>query len=348
MSGSDVTKQGVENARPGREAMTGVVAGRSAEAVEAGRRRGRGEQAMVPEATFDSYYGKPIIRQPVWESPDIPGYLYLGGLAGAGSVLAAGAHLTRRPRLARRLKVGAVGAIGLGAAGLIHDLGRPERFLNMLRVLKPTSPMSVGTWILTGYGPAAGAAALSDITGRLPAVGTAATLGAGLLGPAVASYTAALISDTAVPAWHDGHREMPFVFVGSAATAAAGLGLAVAPLAENAPARRLALIGAAVEVAAAKLMEDREGMVAEPYRQGTAGRFMKAGQALTAVGVAGGLLSGRRSRLGAALSGAALLAASACTRWGIFEAGLASAADPRYTVVPQRRRLAARAGGPDD
>ena len=86
----------------------------------------------------------------------------------------------------------------------------PRGSSNMLRVFKPTSPMSVGSWLLAGYGPAAGAAAVCDVTGLLPAGRPAATLGAGLLGPAIATYTAALICDTAVPAWHEGYREMPY------------------------------------------------------------------------------------------------------------------------------------------
>ena len=92
----------------------------------------------------------------------------------------------------------------------------------MMRVFKVTSPMSVGTWLLGGYAPAAGVAAAAALTGRLPRIGSTATAGAALLGPAVAAYTAALVTDTAVPAWHDGYREMPFVFTGSAAMAAGG------------------------------------------------------------------------------------------------------------------------------
>ncbi|MDQ1441159.1 MAG: hypothetical protein QOG97_1387, partial [Acidimicrobiaceae bacterium] len=113
---------------------------------------------MVPKAEFTSYYGLPILNAPVWHSPDIPGYLFLGGLAGASSVLAAGAHVTGRRDLAIRSKVVATGAIGLSAAALVHDLGRPSRFYNMLRVLKPSSPMSVGSWLLAAYGPAAAVA----------------------------------------------------------------------------------------------------------------------------------------------------------------------------------------------
>ena len=132
---------------------------------------------MVPPAEFASYYGRPILNAPVWRSPDIPGYLFLGGLAGGSSLLAAGAQLTGRPALARASKAAAAGAVCLGLAGLVHDLGRPARLVNMLRVFKVTSPMSVGSWILSGYVPAAGAAAACALTGRLPRAGAAATAG---------------------------------------------------------------------------------------------------------------------------------------------------------------------------
>ncbi len=333
---TDVTRDGLTGARPGRDALTGAAAGRPRRG-RGGRRRG-GETPQVPDATFASYYDKPIINRPVWAAPDIPGYLFLGGLAGAASLLGAGAQLTGRRGLERSTKVGALAAGGLSLAALVHDLGRPGRFLHMLRVFKVTSPMSVGSWLLAGYVPLAGAAAAADLTGRLPRLGALATAGAAGLGPAVASYTAALITDTAVPAWHDGHREMPFVFVGSAATAAGGLGLLTAPVAEAGPARAMAVAGAGLELAAFERMERRLGMVAEPYAEGRGGSYVKAGKVLSVAGVVGALL-GRRSRIASAASGVALLTASAATRWGIFHAGLQSADDPKYSVVPQRQRL---------
>ncbi len=302
------------------------------------RRRRRGEQPMVPRAEFTSYYGKPVINAPVWAAPNIAGYLFLGGLAGASSLLGAGAQLTARPSLARAAKAGAFGAGCLSMVALVHDLGRPARFLNMLRVFKVSSPMSVGSWLLAAYVPAAGVAAASALTGRAPRLGATATAGAALLGPAVAAYTGVLISDTAVPAWHDGYPEMPFLFTGSAATAAAGLGLLAAPLEQSAPARNLGLFGAVLELAASHLMTRRIGMVAEPYHAGRGGAYMKAGKALTVLGAAGSLL-GRRNTIVSKISGATLLAASAATRWGVFHAGLASANDPKYTVIPQRERL---------
>jgi formate-dependent nitrite reductase membrane component NrfD len=296
---------------------------------------------MVEPAEFSSYYGRPVIKPPSWAPMDIAGYFFLGGLAGAGSVLAAGAQATGRPGIARALKTSSALAIAGSAVALVHDLGRPERFVNMLRVFKPTSPMSVGSWLLTAYGPLAGGAAVLDHAGRLPRVGTACTAGAALLGPAIATYTAVLATDTAVPAWHDAHGELPFVFAGSALAAASGMALLTGPVGETVPARRAALLACAVEIAAAKAMQARLGVVAETYEHGRGGRLMRTAEVLSVLGAAGAVLLAGRGRWPAALSGAALLAASACTRFGVFEAGMASARDPKYTVVPQRERLEA-------
>ncbi len=293
---------------------------------------------MVPDAQPSSYYGRPILKAPVWKQPDVPLYLYLGGVAGVSAVLAEGAAATGLPALQRVSRLAAAGGAALGTVALVHDLGRPERFLNMLRVFKPTSPLSVGSWILAPFGGLAAGAALSEVSGRLPRLGRLAGVGAGLLGPALATYTGALISNTAIPAWHEGHREMPFLFAGSASTAAAGIALIGTPPDQAGPARRLAIIGAAVEITAAELLVKRLGMVAEPYQQGRPGLFMKTARNLTVAGVAVAVV-GRRSRPLSVLAGAAFQTASVLTRFGVFQAGLASAKDPKYTVVPQRQRM---------
>ena len=213
----------------------------------------------------------------------------------------------------------------------------------MLRVLKVTSPMSVGTWILSGYTPMALVAAASAMTRKFPKTGLAASLTAAALGPAVASYTAVLLGDTAAPAWHEAHRELPFVFIGSAAMAAGGLGMLAVRPAQAGQAARLAVLGATGEIIAKRLMMRRLGGGAEPYRQGRAGKLMNAAETLMAAGMAGTVLAGTvlagRGRAVAPLTGTALMAASALTRFAIFEAGRASARDPKYTVGPQRERL---------
>ncbi|MGH3328908.1 MAG: NrfD/PsrC family molybdoenzyme membrane anchor subunit, partial [Streptomycetales bacterium] len=115
------------------------------------------------------------------------------------------------PALARGGQVAAALGATASFGALVHDLGRPERFLHMLRVVKPTSPLNTGSWLLAGYGTLAGAAGASSVTGRLPRLGRTAGFGAALLGPAMATYTAVLLADTAVPAWHEAYRELPFV-----------------------------------------------------------------------------------------------------------------------------------------
>jgi hypothetical protein len=207
-------------------------------------------------------------------------------------------------------------------------------------VIKPTSPMSVGSFILAPFSGLATVALASNLTGRLPLLGRAAGAGAGLLGTGLATYTAALISDTAVPSWHEGHKQMPFVFAGSAASAAGGLALVLSPTAQNGPARRMAVGGAALELASSQVLTRRIGLAAEPYKTGTSGRMLKTAEAMTAASVLALLTS--RARPVAALAGACLVGASALTRFAIFKAGVVSAEDPKYTVVPQRERLAAR------
>lgn len=297
------------------------------------------EQPAVPEAHFSSYYDRPILKSPTWKVPDVAAYLFLGGLAGTSASLAAMADVSGRPRLARSGRLGAAIGASLGVGALVHDLGRPSRFFNMLRVFKPTSPLSMGSWVLAPFGLLASVSAASEITGRLPRVGRASGIGAGVLGPALSTYTAVLLADTAVPSWHAAYPELPFLFAGSALTSGGGLGVLAAPVAESTPARRTALAGAALELAASQRVEHRLGLASEPYFTGKPAALLNAGRTLTLTGSALAVL-GRRSRIASRVAGAAMLASGVCTRLGVFTAGIASTRDPKYTVLPQRERLA--------
>jgi formate-dependent nitrite reductase membrane component NrfD len=323
---------------------------------------GSREMQMVPEPEFTSYYGRPVVKPPPW-GHDIAAYLFLGGLAGGSAMLGAGAQLTGRDTLRRNCRLAALASVSVGAAALVHDLGRPERFLNMLRVIKLTSPMSVGSWILTAFSAGAGVAAAAEadrMTGeRLPlgplrrvlrAVEGLAGLEAAAFGPPLAAYTAVLLADTAIPAWNDAGGELPFVFVSSASLAAAGLAMVTTPVAETAPARRLAVIGVIGDLAATRVMHQRmDPVVAETLHDGRPGTLLRLSEALAIAGGIGTLIGGRRRSVAMA-AGLSLMAASALTRLGVFEAGIRSARDPRYTIEPQKRRLAARraAGVTDD
>jgi hypothetical protein len=285
-----------------------------------------------------SYYGKPVIAEPVW-TPEIPAYFFTGGLGGASAGLALAAELAGEDELARRAWAVALGALAVSPALLISDLGRPARFLNMLRVFKVTSPMSVGSWILSGAGTATGVAAAHRLIGLFPeAVARPAALAAGLLGMPLSTYTATLISNTAVPIWHGARHELPFVFAGGAAASAGAAVAMVTPPKQAGPARRLAVGGVAAEMAAVGVMHKRLGEIGKPYEEkGRPATYSKIARALSLAGAAA-IAAGGERRLATVAGGAAVLAGSLAERWSIFRAGFASAADPAYTVGPQRQK----------
>jgi DMSO reductase anchor subunit len=297
---------------------------------------------MVPREKPASYYGRPVIKPPVW-TWEIPTYFFTGGLGGASATFAWAAERAGNRELARRSWLIALGGIAVSPLLLTSDLGRPMRFINMLRVFKITSPMSVGSWVLTIAGavtaPAAASSALGFPNGRL---GRAAQAASGVMGLGVATYTAVLVSNTAVPVWSEARWELPLSFAASAA-ASAGAGATLAtPVELAAPARRLAIGGAVVESVMTEVMEKRLGELGEPYREGVAGKLAAAAKALTIAGAALMAVGARRSRPVVAAGAVSLLAGSVCERWAVFRAGFASAKDPKYTVAPQRERAQRR------
>jgi hypothetical protein len=151
-----------------------------------------------------------------------------------------------------------------------------------------------------------------------------------------------VLADTAIPVWHEGRKELPWLF-GASAVASAGAATAIfLPPEESGPARRLAVAGAVAELGVMKAMQQRLGFVGEVYERDAAGKLARTSRVLTATGAALLATRGRRSR-GAALTGSALvLAGELALRWSVFRAGFQSARDPRYTVIPQKQRLQTR------
>ena len=291
--------------------------------------------------TMQSYYGRPVIKEPVWQ-PEIPLYLFFGGLAGASSALHTGARLAGNERLAKTsLYVSAAGDL-ISPPLLISDLGRPERFLNMFRVFKVTSPMSVGSWLLLVSSTSSITAALLQLLGRLPRVKAVSEAVATLAGPPLATYTGTLFANTAVPVWHGARQELPWLF-GASASASAGAAAAIfTDVRAAGPARRLALAGAAGELGLMEAMRRRLGFVGEVYDQGAAGKLARASKLCTAAGSVLLARSGKHSRAAAVAGGALILAGGMALRWSVFRAGFQSARDARYTIIPQRERKAAR------
>ncbi len=296
----------------------------------------------VEKTESATYYDRPVIKEPVWIWA-VPAYFYVGGAAGAAAVLGAAAQATGSDELrglVRRCRWISAGGTAAGAALLVIDLGRPERFLNMLRVFRPTSAMSAGSWTLAAAGGlSSGAALFADRRGAARAIGDASGLAAGVVGLSLAGYTAVLLSDTAVPLWRHARRSLPFLFVASAMTSAASMLQTVEMSDEEEKAVRVFdVLGGVAESAAIIAFErdaERAPRVGEPLRDGLGGSLWWLAKIGSTAGLVLSLLPGRRR--GKSLLSAALGTATALSlKFAIFHAGKASSRDPRSTFEPQR------------
>lgn len=310
--------------------------------------------SQLPEITTPekTYYDRPMLKAPVW-SLDIPLYYFLGGTAGAALTLAAAMQLApgrgeRRQEL-RRLSerchwLGIIGSTA-GAAFLVHDLGRPSRFLNMLRVFRPSSPMNVGSWILAIAGPTAVTTGLLiNRGGALGALGEASGYVSGVMGAALAGYTGVLVSNTVIPVWQESRHWMPVLFIASSAASAASLlDLLDREQAAGRVTRWFGTAGRLAELAAARRVEQaasRAPQVGRPFRNGGSGLWWKAASVLAAASLVTSLLpfaQPRKRRL-AGLLGAA---GSLCLRLAVHSVSNASASDAKAAFQQQRTQPAA-------
>jgi len=197
---------------------------------------GRGvDVAGGPIPKKPGYYGQPVVKPPVW-TWEIPLYFFFGGIAGMSAVIALGAAIFDHVDLARvAMWIAAIAGVVVSPILLIMDLGRPHLFLNMLRVFKHRSAMSMGAWILTAFGACAvpGLIALElhaqqlfpgALDQLLSLAAGVLILGAAIFGTLLATYTGVLIGATAIPAWFL-HRTLLPIHFGTA-----GLGSAAAVL----------------------------------------------------------------------------------------------------------------------
>lgn len=299
---------------------------------------------QLPEmpAGDPTYYDRPVLKRPVW-SWEIPLYYFTGGAAGASFVLGAAAQLdgsgALTPLIRRCHWAGIIGSTISGGL-LISDLGRPSRFLNMLRVFRPTSPMNMGVWILSGAAPAA---MLGGLLLRRPGIlgvlGESFGFVSGLFGMGLATYTGVLVGNSAIPVWQVSRRILPILFGASAVSSAGSL---FDLFTQTARERRIiytfGTLGKLGELGAAMAMEQQSAgipTVAKPLRSGKSGFLWRAATALTAASLLTSLLP-NASRKRRCIAGALGVAGSLALRYAVHSAGYASAGDPRATFHLQR------------
>jgi formate-dependent nitrite reductase membrane component NrfD len=282
----------------------------------------------------------PVLQAPVW-TWEVPAYFWLGGIAAGASLLAAAYEVAGDARAARVARLVTLGAAAPSPALLVADLGRPARFLNMLRIVKVRSPMSTGAWTLFWFTNAAAGAVAGDVLGR-PRLARRLGFAAAALAPYLGTYTAALLASTAVPAWSRSRALAGPIFMCTSVAGGSGavdLALAAAGRPSPHPARAAAaeavVAAAAAELVLAEVNERRLGRLGAVLTSGRAGAFSKAGKATFAAAVVAGAAARARPRLRAVASALAVGGALA-HRAAWWKAGPASATDDEAVAAGAR------------
>jgi len=319
------------------------------EAERFGRVKGTGarpEGAPFPRATpSEGYYGIHLLKEPQW-TWEIPFYFFVGGAGGAAAVIAEAARISggEESKIVRDARtVAAVGAL-LSPTLLVADLGVRRRFLYMLRVFKPQSPMSVGVYIVSGFSTFAVLTKLHqmfydrfpqfDLLPMRVAQELSSSLAA-LFGLGMATYTGVLIGATVVPVWNDHVASLPVHFAASGVNSAVG---AIELLGnDNRALNAIGIGSAAVECLEGYNIERRESTAAEPLKHGISGMMQRLGGVLSGpvplvlriASLFRGKEGARKLRRAAAISS---IAGSVITRYAWVEAGHASTRDHRLPL----------------
>ena len=244
--------------------------------------------APFPQATAQTgYYGVPLLKEPQW-NPEVPLYFFVGGAAGASAVIANAANwVSNDPELVRSARWVAAGGGMLSSALLIKDLGLPSRFLNMLRVFKPQSPMSIGAWTLSAFSSFSAASAFANLARQklgdsiaVKIIENAAGALAAATGLVMSSYTGVLIGATVVPVWNQNIGTLPLHFAASGVNSAVSI-LELLGVGENEALNLLGIGASAYEVYEGFELETKRDRVNEPLHKGWSGAIVRAGGVLS-------------------------------------------------------------------
>lgn len=293
------------------------------------------------------YYGQPLLKEPQWTQL-IPFYFFVGGASGALGVIGSLADVIGRDRdLARTARWMAFGGASLSGVLLVTDLGRPKRFLNMLRVFKPQSAMSMGSWVFSGFAASASALSFADALRAINVDGIPAKLasafgrtGSVLFGMPFHNYTGVLIGATAIPVWNSHVRSLPREFGMSGLQSAVSL-LELAGYERRTSLNVLGLLSAGTETAEFASAMSKKTEVSKPLKRGRSGLLVTAGSmlsgpipiALRVASMFAGEKRGKSLRRMAAWSG---VLGSVCLRYGWVQAGSASARDWKLPLEIQK------------
>jgi formate-dependent nitrite reductase membrane component NrfD len=289
----------------------------------------------------------PVIHPSVW-TWEVPLYFWFGGVASGASFAALAADIAGDDASARVARKVALAAVLPAPLLLIADLGRPGRFLNMLRIFKPRSPMNMGAWCLSAFSAAGAGAVAADVLGARRA-GRALGAAQAFLGSYLGSYTGVLLATTAVPLWARSRVFLGPIFVATATATGAGatrLTLAAAGQSEDHPTHvalaRMEAGAILAELALSTINERRLGRASEALSHGTPARLSRAAKTLVSVGLALPLVArGRARRPAQNMASVLYLAGGLVYRFAWVEGGRASARDDEAVALMARGRVTA-------
>ena len=287
----------------------------------------------------------PMIHAPVW-TWEVPAYFWFGGIAAGSSFVALACDLAGDHKSARIARMTALGAVGPAPILLIMDLGRPARFLNMLRIFKPRSPMSTGAWCLVGFSGLATASVGADLAGA-PRVARALGAANAVLGGYLGSYTGVLLATTAVPLWARSKLLLGPIFVCTATATGAALNrlvLVAAGLPDGHPTRealgRVETGAMTAELLLSSLNERRLGPLASGLEHGTPGKQFRAAKWLVRAGLGLRFVRARTGRPAHDVASVLYLRAGLLVRFAWVGAGKLSARDDERVAEMARGRTA--------
>lgn len=311
------------------------------ERVEQANLRGRrGEPPTIVQG--------PMMKAPVW-TWEVPLYFWFGGMAAGASFVGVACDLAGDERSAQVARKVALAALLPSPPLLILDLGRPERFYNMLRIFKPRSPMSMGSWCLTAFGGLVSASVGADLLGRRKtarSLGAATAVAGGYLG----SYTGVLLASTAVPVWARSRLLLGPIFVSTATLTGASatrLVLTGTGLPAGHPTRealgRVENGAITAELLLSELNRHRLGRLGSVLEDGAGGEWFRRAQWLSRVGLATRLVSNHK-RLGLLehVASVCFMGAALCFRFAWVRSGRSSAQDDEAVASTARERAAPR------
>jgi len=274
----------------------------------------------------------PMMKAPVW-TWEVPLYFWFGGMAAGASFVALACDMAGDERSARVARKVALGALLPSPPLLILDLGRPERFYNMLRIFKPRSPMSMGSWCLTVFGALGSAAVGADLLQRPR---TARGLGAAnaVVGGYLGSYTGVLLASTAVPVWARSRLFLGPIFVSTATltgAAATRLVLVATGMPKGHPTRealgRVESGAMAAELLLSEVNHHHLGRLASVLEDGAGARWFQGAQWLARAGLSLRLTRRRTGEWAEHLASACFMGAALCFRFAWVRSGRSSAHD---------------------